>query len=131
MNNVNRTILESLFPSGTYSQGAMDGLQLHAVPSNCTILYSCDGAIIERYEHYVVLLADNTLCTLRVCKAMPNSGYDAFAVLHTVIPFSTSAQLIIDGNLLFDKLTHLSANKEVKIYNSNGYFRTFYVPTVI
>lgn len=82
------TLVETLFPGCTLGRGGSEanGLAIDVEPQNCTILdkfHDNHYPLKHRRDHYLVSVGDS-LASLRICQAMDNSGYGAFAYIHEV-----------------------------------------------
>ena len=83
-------LLVKLFPqtSATFSGRSgfeVNGLPSGSVPQSCDIIAHAQapGALSSRRAYYLVRV-DGALVFLRICSAMPGSGYDEFAVIRSV-----------------------------------------------
>lgn len=82
-------LLSELFPQPTATcdkRGTeVNGLPKDTVPQNCEVVYSGKrySSIVKRQDHFLVCV-HGVLVFLRVCSAHEGSGYDEYAVIHTV-----------------------------------------------
>lgn len=82
------TLVETLFPGCTLGRGGSEanGLAIDAEPQNCVVIdkfHDNHYPLSERRDHYLVSVG-GSLASLRICKAMPGYGYEAFAYVHSV-----------------------------------------------
>lgn len=82
------TLVETLFPGCVLGRGGSEanGLPIDVEPQNCVVIdkfHDNHYALNNRRDHYLVSVGDS-LVSLRICKAMPGSGYGAFAYIHSV-----------------------------------------------
>lgn len=81
-------LLQTLFPGCTLGRGGFvaNGLAIDVEPQNCVIIdkfHDNHYALSHRRDHYLVSVEDSVI-SLRICMAMPDSGYGAFAYIHAV-----------------------------------------------
>lgn len=84
------SILKKIFPNPNASFAGRDGQEVNGlakgtVPENCEILSSgmSSSHLPGRQEHYLVRV-DDALAYLRICDAMPDSGYAEYAVVYGI-----------------------------------------------
>ena len=82
-------IVRKLFPQGiTGFCGArsieVNGLNAGTVPANCEILIQGQHKRSNDHREYFLVRTLEALVYLRVCTAMPDSGYAEFAVIHEI-----------------------------------------------
>lgn len=73
------TLVETLFPGCVLGRGGSEanGLPIDVEPQNCVIVdkfHDNHYALNNRRDHYLVSVGES-LVSLRICKAMPGSGY--------------------------------------------------------
>ena len=91
MNNLTivKALAAKLFPNAThgYSCRGADGIRIGQPPINCKILVMFRRRIEPDRVFFLVSTTLDDIeyfILLRVCEAMDNSGYPAFAVIHEV-----------------------------------------------
>lgn len=88
MLNFNAVALQ-IFPQGiTHGRGEknieVNGLSAGTVPVNCEILARGQHKRTHDRREFFLVRTSEALAYLRVCTAMPNSGYAEFAVIHEI-----------------------------------------------
>lgn len=106
------TLVETLFPGCTLGRGGSEanGLTIDAMPQNCIIIdqfHDNHYPLSERRDHYLVQVGES-LASLRICKAMPGYGYEAFAYVSSVSNGELGKDALIEQFKRWKDALHLS-----------------------